>query len=181
MKKIHILFIAAVCLLLSACGNQLSNEEIKKTKIEPIRIANINNKLYYETDQESDIEARCGVMDGNFEKNVDRFVLPKHNGEVNFGEVEGYQIGTEENTIEIPIDGDWEIFKMLDTNSDILKYKYCYVVEGTLPNAQEDSNFLVLADTLDITFEEAANQLFGSNTEQMKDAYVLPIVDESRY
>ena len=80
-----------------------------------------------------------------------------------------------ENTIEIPIEDDWEIFEKIDTNSDVLKYKYCYILEGTLPNAAEDSEYLVLANDMDVTFEEAAYKLLGSDTAAAKDIYVLPI------
>lgn len=46
-----------------------------------------------------------------------------------------------------------------------------------MTKAQGISNFLVLSNTMDITFENAAYRLFGSDTSKMKDIYVLPIVD----
>ena len=194
MKRILILAVAVICMTLTACNNKSSVGVIggadeptniivgekgdkKNNRIESIRIANVNGELYYEIDEDSDIEARCGVMDGNFENTVDRYEIPKNSGEVNFLGADGYQLGLIENTIEIPLGDDWEIFKKIDTNRDVLRYKYCYVVEGILPNAKDDSEFMVLANTLDITFEEASYQLFGSNSEQMKDIYVLPILD----
>lgn len=194
MKRILILAVAVICMTLTACNNKSSVGVIggadgptniivgeegnkKNSRIESIRIANVNGELYYEIDEDSDIEARCGVMDGNFENTVDRYEIPRNSGEVNFLGADGYQLGLIENTIEIPLGDDWEIFKKIDTNRDVLRYKYCYVVEGILPNAKDDSEFMVLANTLDITFEEASYQLFGSNSEQMKDIYVLPILD----
>ena len=193
MKRILILAVAVICMTLTACNNKSSVGVIggadgptniivgeegnkKNSRIESIRIANVNGELYYEIDEDSDIEARCGVMDGNFENTVDRYEIPKNSGEVNFLGAEGYQLGMIANTIDVPLGDDWEIFKKIDTNEDVLKYKYCYVVEGILPNAKDDSEFMVLANTLDITFEEASYQLFGSNSEQMKDIYVLPII-----
>ena len=194
MKRILILAVAVICMTLTACNNKSSVGVIggadgptniivgeegnkKNSRIESIRIANVNGELYYEIDEDSDIEARCGVMYGNFENTVDRYEIPKNSGEVNFLGADGYQLGLIENTIEISLGDDWEIFKKIDTNRDVLRYKYCYVVEGILPNAKDDSEFMVLANTLDITFEEASYQLFGSNSEQMKDIYVLPILD----
>lgn len=59
----------------------------------------------------------------------------------------------------------------------MLKYKYCYVLEGRLPNAADDSEYLVLANDMDITFEEAAYKMLGSDTTKAKDIYVLPIAD----
>lgn len=195
MKRVAILsFVLVMCLMMIACEDNSSvgviggadgptsitvgkGDNKKNTKIEPIRMANIDGELYYEIDEDSEIEARCGVLDGNFENTVDRYEIPKNSGEVNFLGAEGYQLGMIANTIEVPLGDDWEIFKKIDTNRDVLKYKYCYVVEGILPNAKDDSDFMVLADTLDITFEEASYQIFGSNSDQMKDIYVLPIVD----
>lgn len=183
MKKVITISILAICALISSCGDKDTDiaggdDKISKmtADIEAVRMVNIDGYLYYETDNDSELQARCGVMDGSFTKTVGELEIPKNHGEANFSNVQGYQIGMTENTIEIPID-DWEVFKKVDTKSDVLKYKYCYLVEGTLPNAKDDSEFLVLADSLDITFEDAAYKMFGSNSEKMKDIYVLPIVD----
>lgn len=203
MKRIVILFVVLVCLVMTTCednasvgviggadgptsiivGEKDNNKANKKThkkaneKKEPIRIVNVNGELYYDIDEESDYEARCGVMDGNFTKTVELFEIPKNDGESNFSEGSGYLIGKIKNTMEIPIGDDWEIFKKIDTKSDVLKYKYCYVVEGVLPNAYDDSELLVLADTMDISFNDASYQILGSDTSKMKDIFVLPIVD----
>lgn len=186
-----ILLIAVICCLLSAGCNDadigiiggadgptaiyVSDDNNKNIK--PVRMANIDGKLYFELDEESDSEARCGVMDGEFTNTVGVLEVPAKRGEVNFTGAEGYQIGAINNTVEILLDGDWEIFGKIDTNSDVLKYKYCYTVEGRLHKAKDDSEFLVLSDTLDITFEDASYQLLGSDASKMKDIYVLPIVD----
>lgn len=142
-----------------------------------IKMVNVDGKLYYETNAESKLDARCGVSDGNFEKKVTEFEIPQNDGESNFSESSSYQLGTEENTIEIPIGETWMIFKKIDSNRDVLKYKYCYTVNGTLPNAANDSTYLVLADVLGISFEDASYQLLGSDLNKMKDIYVLPIAD----
>lgn len=68
-------------------------------------------------------------------------------------------------------------FEKIDTNADVSKYRYCYVLEGKLPNAADDSEYLVLANDMDITFEEAAYKILGSDLTKMKDIYVIPIVD----
>lgn len=189
MKRIILLTVITCCSLLAACNDtsvgviggadgptKIFVESNNETEKEPVKMVNVDGELYFELDEESEIEARCGVLDGNFSKSVGTFEIPKSDGETNFLGAEGYQIGANENTIEIPIGDDWEIFKKLDTNRDVLKYKYCYTVEGTLPNAQSDSKFLVLADVF-ITFQEASYQLLGSDTGKMKDIYVLPIAD----
>ena len=98
MKRILILAVAVICMTLTACSNKSSVGVIggadgptniivgeegnkKNSRIESIRIANVNGELYYEIDEDSDIEARCGVMDGNFENTVDRYEIPKNSGE----------------------------------------------------------------------------------------------------
>ena len=197
MKRIVIVGVIIGTLLLCACSNAKSigviggadgptniiaseNKDYKAmTEKEPVKVVRIDGCLYYETGQDSDIEARCGTLDGNFEKTVDAYEIPQNDNEANFEfknkDYCGYQAGTTEDAIEIPIDDDWEIFKRIETNADISKYKYCYILEGTLPNAQDDSEYLVLANDMNITFEEAANKIFGSGIS--KDIYVLPIVD----
>ena len=194
MKRILTISILLCSLLLTACNNtsvgiiggadgptsiiiEKNDSNNVNEKIDPIRIINVNGELYYDIDEESDAEARCGVMDGSFEKAVELFEIPKNAGESNFAEGNGYQLGKTKNTIEISIEDDWEIFKKIDTNTDVLKYKYCYVVEGVLPNAHDDSELLVLADTMDISFEDASYKMFGSDSNKMKDIYVLPIVE----
>lgn len=140
-----------------------------------IRMVKIDEKLYYETGKTSMAEARCGTADGNFTKNADKFEVPQNNNESNFSESKSYQIGVTENTVEIPIENEWKIFEAINTNSDISKYKYCFILEGTLPNAASSSKYLVLANEMNITFADASYILFGSDLSKMKDIYVLPI------
>ncbi len=146
-------------------------------ELEAIKMVNIEGELYYETGEDNETAGRCGTMDGSLHKAVGAYEIPKNHGEANFKSYSGYQLGFGEGLIEIPIDDDWEIFKRLDTNSDVLKYKYCYVLEGRLNNAKADSEFLVLANEMNITFSDAAYRMLGSDTAKMKDIYVLPIID----
>jgi len=190
MKRFLILPILICTLLLASCNNSnigiiggadgptsvfVGNPD--NYEIEPVRMVNVKGELYFDIDEESDVEARCGVLDGEFTKKVGMFDVPKNDGESNFSEGKGYQLSSGGKTIEIPIGDDWEVFQKIDTNSDILKYTYCYTIEGILPNAKDDSEFLVLADTMDITFEEVYYKMFGSDSNMMKDIYVLPISD----
>lgn len=192
MKRVLFISVILTALLFSACGSKNSigiiggadgptsvvvsgKDKNAVYEKEPVRMVKIDGSLYYETDEDSELEARCGTLDGNLVKGAEGYEIPQNDGEANFTDSSGYQIGMRENTIEIPIDDDWEIFEKIDTNSDVLKYKYCYILEGTLPNAAEDSEYLVLANDMDVTFEEAAYKLLGSDTAAAKDIYVLPI------
>ncbi len=185
MKKSVVLTIVLCCLFLTACAGRsvgiiggadgptdiIVNDGRTQSRKETVKMVNVDGDLYYETGEDNDIEGRCGVLDGNFTKTVDGFEIPKNAGEANF-RAEGYQVGMTKDTIEIPIDDDCEIFKKLDTEQDVLKYKYCYILEGN-----RDSEVLVLADTMDITFEEAMNNLTSSDSATKKDIYVQPIID----
>lgn len=178
-------------LLLSACQSQsigiiggadgptsiIVSENIHKTEYtkESIRLVRLDCAIYYETGQKSEVQERCGVMDGNFSMTADRFELPQGNFESNFDEAAAYQLGTTTDTIEICIDDGWKVFNKIQSDAEVLQYRYGYIVEGTLPNAAKPSRLLVLADEEDVTFDEAAYVVFGSDTTAMKDIYVLPM------
>ena len=194
MKRFIFLAVILSTLFVSACHNNTDmgiiggadgptnlivhnqNDKIISEK-EPIRMVKINGTLYYETGEKSEVEARCGTLDGSFQKAADRFEIPQNQNESNFSGSKGWQTGAAENQIEIQISDDWKIFKKLDTNAEVLSYQYSYILGGTLPNAMDKSRFLVLANSMDVTFEEAAYKMFGADTTKMKDIYVLPIVD----
>lgn len=181
MKRAILIVMISGAFILSGCSGGKIGGEADKNKIihekEPVRLVKINGSLYYETGEDSEVEARCGTLDGNLVKGADKYEIPLNDGETNFSGAKGYQTGSAENTVEIPIGDDWEIFEKIDTNADILKYKYCYVLEGRLPNAADDSEYLVLANDTEVTFEEASYKLLGSDISKTKDIYVLPTED----
>lgn len=74
----------------------------------PMQLVKINGVLYYNTGETNNGE-RCGMMDGNIASVVDIGQTPSEDGQANF-EAEGYQWGMDD-TIEIPIDGDWYVFR----------------------------------------------------------------------
>ncbi len=153
-------------------SDKTDNTEYSKN---PVKILKIDGNLYYETNKFSEADGRCGNADGSFKKTADEFEIPKNNGESNFSEADSYQVGIEENTLEIRMDNGWKVFEKIDTNSDISGYKYCCVLTGRMNNAESYSSLLVLANSKDITFNDASYVLFGSDTEKMKDIYVLPV------
>ena len=59
---------------------------------------------------ESKIEARCGVMDGEITSQVDGNKQPSVDDQSNFGTGYGYQYGATEGTIELFMNGKWWIF-----------------------------------------------------------------------
>lgn len=190
MKKLFAVLPLAAALALTACHDKSSvgiiggadgptNIVVSKGDYEKdsIRMLRIDGALYYESGEDNENSARCGNADGSFKRTAGKYEVPQGDGESNFDDADSYQIGMLENTVEILIDDDWEIFSKIDTESDILGYKYCFELEGELPNAHDDSKYLVLSNDKNVTFEDAAYMLFGSDTTQQKDIYVLPIID----
>lgn len=190
MKKAAFLLIAVLVLALSACqsasigiigGSDGPTDIIVSDKADfekdSVRMVRINGALYYESGEDNDNSARCGNADGSFKRTAGKFEVPQNDNESNFDDATAYQLGAAENTIEIQIDDDWEIFAKIDSNADVLKYKYCFELEGELPNAHDDSKFLVLSNEKDVTFADAAYGLLGSDMSKAKDIYVLPIDD----
>lgn len=188
MKKFMVILGLVCCLALASCGKMTVGKnggadgavsDKVSTEREPVRMVNVDGSLYYETGEDIDCDASCGVMDGTLTKTVDKFEVPLKSGESNFKAKKGYWSGRTENTLEIPVDDldEAEIFKKIDTNQDVSKYKYCYKVEKRFSNADDDSEFLVLANSMDITFDDAVYKMFGSDTEKMKDIYVISVVD----
>ncbi len=66
----------------------ITETEEKTVKIPSVMV---NGKLYYSTGFESDITARCGVMDGEITSSVDSTEFPTENNQSNFGKGYSYQ------------------------------------------------------------------------------------------
>lgn len=141
---------------------------------EPIRMVKIDGALYYETGEDIEIGGRCGVMDGNFSKAVDMYELPQNDNESNFGDGNGYQWGSINDTVEILIGDDCEIFKKLDAEG-VEGFKYCCRLESE--GLGKDADYLVLSNKENVTLEEALEFLSDTNTEKKGDIYVMPMHD----
>ena len=76
----------------------------------------VEGALYVSTGQVSDVEGRCGNMDGAITATVPATETPTQEGESNFGTGYAYQIGPD-GTIEIPMrldsaaDPQWIVFQ----------------------------------------------------------------------
>lgn len=76
----------------------------------------VEGALYVSTGQVSDVEGRCGNMDGAITATVPATEIPTQEGESNFGTDYAYQIGPD-GTIEIPMrldgaaDPQWIVFQ----------------------------------------------------------------------
>lgn len=188
MKKCFVIVSFFLCLALVGCGGKTVgvvggadgptavyvSEKNNQSQKESVRLVRADGKLYYDSKKKSETDARCGVMDGALAKTAGEFEVPKGDSECNFSGVSGYQIGAE-GTIEIEENGSWSVFKEISTDSDMLKYKYAFLLNRRTQNAASDSTFLVLSNEKNATFDDAAYKLLGSDTTKMKDLYVLPL------
>lgn len=75
----------------------------------PPMLLMIDGQLYRATGQDSDIDGRCGMMDGSIDSSVERGEIPGQNGQSNFGAPYGYQYGTE-GQIEVNWEDRWLVF-----------------------------------------------------------------------
>ena len=69
----------------------------------------VDGRLYYGTGEESSVDARCGVMDGEITSSVDGSEVPTKDNQSNFGTGFGYQYG-DNDTLEICMNGKWIVF-----------------------------------------------------------------------
>lgn len=189
MRKAALLLISVIVLALSACqsasigiigGSDGSTDIVVSDKDgyekDSVRMVRINGALYYESGEDNDNSARCGNMDGSFKRTAGKFEVPQNDNESNFDDASSYQLGAAENTIEILIDDDWEIFAKIDSSTDVLKYKYCFELEGRAPPMRMmTQNFSFLANEKDVTFADAAYVLLGSDMSKMKVFMSSPI------
>lgn len=128
MKKRKVLaWLAALLLALSlaACGpaagegTSSSPEEGSAGSAKPAALKPmvfVNGALYYSTGRESDIAARCGVMDGEIDKSVDSGTVPTEEGQSNFGTGYGWQL-VSDTEIDVCMDERWMRFVRSDRSA----------------------------------------------------------------
>lgn len=87
-------------------------EDMQWDKIPMVRV---NGKLYYDTNRESTIEARCGMMDGEITSTVDGTEVPMEDNQSNFGSGYGFQYGIDD-TLEIYVNEKWIVFEQREGN-----------------------------------------------------------------
>lgn len=76
---------------------------------ESLLLVMIDGQLYGSSGQDSDIDGRCGMMDGCIDSSAERGKIPERNGQSNFGAPYGYQYGPE-GQIEVNLGERWLVF-----------------------------------------------------------------------
>ncbi len=77
----------------------------------------VDGLLYLDTGRESTVTARCGIMDGTIESQVDSWLEPTENNQSNFAVGFDYQYGAEPGTIDVNIEGNWYVYATEDVKS----------------------------------------------------------------
>ncbi|MEG2329090.1 DUF3221 domain-containing protein [Anaerorhabdus sp.] len=77
--------------------------------VDLIPMVMIQGKLYFDTNQLSDIDKRCGVMDGEIDSQVSGSMIPVKDDQSNFGTGYSYQF-VDENNVDIFINGSFYRF-----------------------------------------------------------------------
>ena len=121
IKQILALAMIAICtvLLLTGCkaavsqGGQSSLPMTQEgaSAGQPLKydrrpMVRVGGELYLDTGKESDIGARCGMMDGEITSSVDGTEIPTQDDQSNFGVGFGYQY-VDENSIDLLLDNKW--------------------------------------------------------------------------
>lgn len=88
-------------------------EVTAKETADLIPMVRIKGKLYLDTGKESDIGARCGVMDGKITSTVESFKVPAQDNQSNFGTGYGYQF-VDDKSVDIFMNGKWFRFEHKD-------------------------------------------------------------------
>ncbi len=143
-----------------------AGETVKK----PLRMIRADGKLYYDSGRVSEMVPRCGTLDGNLKQVGAEFEIPKIDNTCNFAGAEGYQNVTS-ITKEVPIDGEWVIFKLFDDPAlDMDVFRYCFHLKGKSPNAENAHEIVVLTEDINYDFEEH-NKLFSSQVNPADKKY----------
>lgn len=105
----------------------------------------INGELYLDTNRESDLNGRCGVMDGEISSAVDGSEIPTQDNQSNFGDGYEYQyVG--ENSIDIYMNEKWIRFEKEITDAWGIRLTASNVTDSKLTLVCEQSGGQPIGD-----------------------------------
>lgn len=175
LRKLTAIMAAAV-LLITGCATKVKDPD---SITEGYRMAKVNGVLYYDAARESEIDARCGVMDGEFTKAGEADEIPVDDNTCNFDGANGWQAGATEGEIEICIDGKWMVFCAIDdVLTDLSQFKYCKYMEGTLPDAEITDKMLVLTSEKDATYNDVMTFYMNADPDEESKYYPIYLSEE---
>lgn len=184
MKKLLILLLFCV-LPFSACSSSsvgiiggadgpthIIVDENNGTAKAPVRMVRLNGELYYSSGNNSEIDARCGVMDGKIKGGAEESCIPTEDNTSNFDGEYSYQLCSG-NTIELLMDGEWIVFDKIIADRDISGYTYCFCLKGTMPNAAKESELIAMTHDKELSFEQAAKSIYSSLIDDHIDIFFI--------
>lgn len=98
-----------------------SNQDTDALQWDRIPMVMVNDKLYYDTGEESIVEGRCGVMDGKITSSVDASEIPTEDNQSNFGTGFEYRYG-DDDTIEIFMNEKWIVFEHREVTKNQVRF-----------------------------------------------------------
>ncbi len=158
---------------------------------EPGKAIMIEGTLYYAS-HDSEVEGRCGVMDGTITSTVEEGRLPTESNQSNFGEGYGYQYGLE-NTIEVyfPEEDRWVVFESDPDAPDgwgiKLEAKEAAPTGLTLVCTQSGGNISGTLETgspfwIEEKTEDGWTALaFPENLAFTREAWIIPLEDSAEW
>lgn len=187
MKKILLLGAIFVCLCASGCrlsdlsaiggADGPSGIIINDSNIpaaidkEPLRLIRIDGSLYYDTDL--DFHSDGTVTEGQLTKSASNFELPKGDGECNFSGSSGYRHSSESNTIYVLIGDEWETFRRIDAAVNPDTYRYCLKAETKVPLTDKETEYLLLANDLNISASDIEKALAKDSSGNSKNIFII--------
>ena len=161
MKGLFTAVFLILCLFAAGCQKDaaviIDDTNSSKT---PLRMIKAEGKLYYDSGLYGRAEKRCGTMDGRLKRVGEADEVPQNDGECNFDGAAGYQNATSISK-ELLIDGKWLVFKLFETEElDMSTYKYCFCLNGRLPNAEKAMQVAVLTGDRSCDFEKWSEEVF---------------------
>lgn len=150
-KIYEVLLICLAIFSLSACSSNHDEqttertvyesaliEKEKHTEIDYPQLVMVDGKLYRATGEESDIDARCGNMDGEITTSVNITEIPSEDRQSNFGKGYGYQYV-----------GEGSIDVYMADGSEELKWMRFVTERSDFPVATATAEVLTTIDTLE--------------------------------
>lgn len=133
---------------------QISIELLAKEEYDRIPRMMLDGCLYRSTGETSDVEGRCGAIDGKIESSVGGSENPQNEPSV----IKTYEVTDSEHAFE-----DDELVTMVKYyemsdgtwRTDEQTYKYRFVITGRMGAAVKDTTFVFLSNLEEITFEQA--------------------------
>ena len=128
MRKWLAMIAAMACILaLTGCNRGSMHHPFRKEPEEPtaeapcamVPMVMVEDTLYLDTGYESNVNTRCGMMDGEITSQVHGSQKPAINGQSNFGTGYSYQYGSREGTIDVYMNGKWRIFATEEVRQNI--------------------------------------------------------------